>query len=288
MIDFPASPVDGQIFSATNGVVYKWSATYSSWLAQNPTPPLGGTGDFCALQTSAFPTLTTSYATLILTQIYSGNSGLWYNTANGRYTPPAGRYFIDAGVCITVASSSSPGIVLRKNGTVLIEDQGGGSGASTRATAKVFLIVDANGSDWFDIQGLNSGGAPLFVFNMTFQAFPLTGMQGPTGGAPGPVVGDFCATNSATINLTGAQALVAGINTVLNGNSGSYYNTTTNRYTPPAGRYRISFSTAPFNSGGQTGSAIFTIRKNGTVINQQNATTVSQRACSGIAVACTK
>ena len=34
MIDFPASPTDGQLFSAPNGVVYKWSATYSSWLAQ--------------------------------------------------------------------------------------------------------------------------------------------------------------------------------------------------------------------------------------------------------------
>ena len=45
MIDFPASPTDGQIFSATNGVVYKYSTTYTSWLAQNPAPALGGTGD---------------------------------------------------------------------------------------------------------------------------------------------------------------------------------------------------------------------------------------------------
>lgn len=32
-IDFPASPTDGQLFSATNGVVYQWSATFTAWLA---------------------------------------------------------------------------------------------------------------------------------------------------------------------------------------------------------------------------------------------------------------
>ena len=43
-IDFPASPVDQQLFTtAGNGVVYKYSAAYTSWLAQNPAPAIGGT-----------------------------------------------------------------------------------------------------------------------------------------------------------------------------------------------------------------------------------------------------
>jgi len=32
-IDFPASPTDGQLFSAPNGVIYQWSAVFTAWLA---------------------------------------------------------------------------------------------------------------------------------------------------------------------------------------------------------------------------------------------------------------
>jgi hypothetical protein len=41
MIDFPASPTDGQVFNAPNGVAYQYSATYSSWLAQSAAPGVG-------------------------------------------------------------------------------------------------------------------------------------------------------------------------------------------------------------------------------------------------------
>jgi hypothetical protein len=52
MIDFPSAPINGQIFSASNGVTYQYSTTYSAWVAQagsggggtyppSPTPVLG-------------------------------------------------------------------------------------------------------------------------------------------------------------------------------------------------------------------------------------------------------
>jgi hypothetical protein len=41
VIDFPASPTNGQIFNAPNGVAYQYSATYLSWLAQNAAPTGG-------------------------------------------------------------------------------------------------------------------------------------------------------------------------------------------------------------------------------------------------------
>jgi hypothetical protein len=41
VIDFPASPTNGQIFNAPNGVVYQYSTTYLSWLAQSAAPGVG-------------------------------------------------------------------------------------------------------------------------------------------------------------------------------------------------------------------------------------------------------
>jgi hypothetical protein len=41
VIDFPASPTDGQVFNAPNGVAYQYNATYSSWLAQSAAPGVG-------------------------------------------------------------------------------------------------------------------------------------------------------------------------------------------------------------------------------------------------------
>jgi hypothetical protein len=42
-IDFPGSPINGQIFTAPNGIVYQYSTTYGSWLTQvGPAPVLKG------------------------------------------------------------------------------------------------------------------------------------------------------------------------------------------------------------------------------------------------------
>ena len=95
VIDFPASPTDGQIFSATNGVVYKYSAAYTSWLAQNPAPPLGGTGQVTAASSSAQSGMAASTDVQIaFGTVQAGNAGLWWNTSTNRYTPPAGSYFL--------------------------------------------------------------------------------------------------------------------------------------------------------------------------------------------------
>ena len=42
MIDFPNAPADGQIFSAPNGVIYRYSAANTAWLTQSQPQALGG------------------------------------------------------------------------------------------------------------------------------------------------------------------------------------------------------------------------------------------------------
>ena len=272
MIDFPASPTDGQIFSATNGVVYKYSATYTSWLAQNPAPQVGGTGDFA---TAGTPALSTTPQAMIM-PVVNGNSGNWYNPANGRWTPPAGKYHLygavggywNGGNLTTTAS-------LRKNGVTILTNSDSGF-TNAWGFCSVEANVDANGTDYFDLwASVNTAATGSQGY---FGAFPLTGITGPTGSAgppgSGPANSDFCAIASTTVNLTGTAALVIVPSPAIVGNAGGYYNATTGRYTPPAGRYRISIAGSPYNSGGTAGSANLHLRKNGaTILNQVNTTT---------------
>ena len=148
MIDFPASPTDGQVFSATNGVVYKWSATYSSWLAQNPAPPLGGTGDVDVMQTGAWTIPVAGSDTVMpFDTVLVGNAGLWWSTSTNRYTPPAGRYSLQAWAMFSVPAGVSAGIALRKNG---VRTSAGYVQQNTGTVARTLSLnfnetVDANG-----------------------------------------------------------------------------------------------------------------------------------------------
>jgi hypothetical protein len=275
MIDFPASPIDGQVFSATNGVVYKYSATYSSWLAQNPTPPLGGTGDFNALRTTAL-SLTGSPVAYALDSVVSGNAGAWFNAANGRYTPPAGRYCLRGSMNVfnSGGTAGSAQIELRKNGAIALKMTG-----TTASGSAIPLMVeanlDANGSDYFEIWAWTAASAGV-IGDFTFKSFPLTGMQGPTGGAPGPVVGDFCANQTSSFpTLTGTMTTLV-LTQVATGNSGGYYNTTTGRYTPPAGRYLIEGGYSAWASGAAAATFGVALYKNGVqqqVVYDTGATT---------------
>jgi hypothetical protein len=268
MIDFPASPTDGQIFSATNGVVYKYSAAYGSWLSQNPTPPIGGTGDFAAAGT---PAISGTAAPMIM-PVINGNSGGYYNAATGRWTPPAGRYNLYAVVGV-FNSSTSVGITgsLRKNGTAIFTLSVTASAANVWANLPLETQVDANGSDYFEFWALSG---PATASQGYFGGFPLTGVQGPTGGAPGPVVGDFFVQGTGAVWAPPSVATWATAKpaTVLSGNSGAYYNTTTGVYTPPAGRYRL-FAELSFYSSASNMLGQLRWRKNGVAIPNTDTTT---------------
>ena len=275
MIDFPASPTDGQIFSATNGVVYKYSAAYSSWLAQNAAPPLGGTGQVTA-SAASFAMDNSIADRIAFATVIAGNAGLWWNVSTSRYTPPAGSYFLSCNCSVQApaAGNGTVSLYLRKNGAQVGNGITGSGSPQFAVPLTLGEYVDANGTDYFEWWVLGQA-ANMTMLGGMFSAFPLTGMQGPTGGAPGPVVGDFCAISSTTFNLTGTAALVIVPSPAIVGNSGGYYNAATGRYTPPAGRYCLTLTGSPYNSGGTSGSANLQIRKNGVIINQANSTTAS-------------
>ena len=185
-IDFPASPTVGQLATLTNGVTYIWTGTL--WLASGASAG----GDFCANQTSSFPAIPASDGTLILTQVVSGNSPVaYYSTSTGRYTPPAGRYAIQGGYTASGAALQSFTVSVRKNGTVLQIVNDTCAAVAQWGNPSVAVVVDANGTDWFDLQGSSSAGGGGTVGAMYFQAFPISGIKGPPGdpGSPGATGG---------------------------------------------------------------------------------------------------
>src|SRR5580765_1408632 len=244
-IDFPASPATGQLFSAANGVTYRYDGTL--WLVQ--AGPGGSAGDFMATSASGASIIAASPVTLIFANVMTGNSGGWYNVSNGRYTPPAGRYQISAGMAYSAAAASGIWLLPQKNGANIplggqtMQAGSTSSSASLQDSANISFVVDANGTDYFTIQCQAQGATlPSVIAWSYFSAFPLTGMQGPMGPPFGGGTGDFCAilTSGGAFPTTASKLIVP---TILSGNSGGWYNnTTTGRYTPPAGRYYIAAS----------------------------------------------
>jgi hypothetical protein len=253
MIDFPASPSLNQIFTAPTGITYRWTGTL--WIAVGASAG----GDFCAVQTSGFAALTTTTTTLLLNQILSGNSGGWYNPANGRFTPPAGRYCISCGMSARNTTTAYIRVLLRKNGTLIASDEDTTGAAAFSANPKLELTIDANGSDWFDVQADHSAGTSTII-NQSFTAFPISGIQGPPG-PPGSVpTGDFFAGVSSS-GISGSTLILP----VITGNSSGSYNATNGRFTPPAGRYFIFSWAAQALTTGPT-TLTLSLRKNGTAV----------------------
>ena len=179
MLDFPASPSAGQIFVAPNGVTYQWSSTYTAWLPLNVTS--AGVGDFCAYRSSTI-TLPGSYATLLYDTVLSGNSGGWYSTSTGRFTPPAGRYCLYVCFTGTYSAVNTANIALRKNGTIFMTAASTVAGNTYMASAPLTATVDANGTDYFDVVGYSgTAGITSGSGNSFFGAFPISA-AGPAAG----------------------------------------------------------------------------------------------------------
>jgi hypothetical protein len=281
-LDFPASPTNGQVFSAPNGVVYIWSLAYTAWLAQSP-PPV--TGQFAAFRASGL-SLTGSPVVIVPNTVTLGNNGNWYNIATGRYTPPAGGYLINFGCNVYNGGGTNGSTVfeLRKNG-VAIGFAGPSTATGTAVEVEINQLTTADGTDYFEVFGYTAASQGL-LSNVSFQAFQMagsTGVQGPPGSQVGN--GAVMATSTSNAPPGGGTAAVIVFPTVVTGNSGSWLNTTTGRYTPPAGRYHIEAGCSFYSSSGGIYNQTY-IRKNGVaVITSYADTAAANRFCTPYASA---
>src|SRR5262245_45489016 len=180
MIDFPASPTAGQLFVAPNGVTYQWSSTYTAWLPLAVTS--AGVGDFSAIYFGSG--LPATLTTLIFPTVVSGNVGGWYSTSTGRYTPPAGRFFMYSGITGGYSAGATQLIIqLRKNGSVMASASGSATTGQANFVAEPTILyqADANGTDWFDVQVQSTSAASNVSGNCWFGAFPISA-AGPAAG----------------------------------------------------------------------------------------------------------
>lgn len=268
-IDFPASPTNGQYFIAPNNVVYQWQAVPGMWVAVGGT---AGQADFC-VQNSGNITPSTAGAVIgggFFTVPISGNGGGFFNAATGRFTPPAGRYVIYAFAKFVTNSAAALGYVgIAKNGVLASPQFGMTTGGATFSGASPGQVtLDANGTDYFEFWafGQSGGGNVIPAGYATFGAFPVFTTLGRA--MPPAPVGDFMATNSAQINV-GAAVVQAILNNVVTGNTPvAYYNPATGRFTPPAGRWYISFTAGQLGSTAGATLAIAYLRKNGVQMTQ--------------------
>ena len=132
-------------------------------------PPAQG-GDFWA-RSSAGVATPTSLTVVWPNTINTGNSGGWFNPANGRYTPAAGRYFIRAQLWIpSTTAAVGTNIQIRKNGATVLCAAGQVPGnAGWWADPRCDCLVDATGLDYFEM--MVSTGAPQTAF-YDFLAMP--------------------------------------------------------------------------------------------------------------------
>jgi hypothetical protein len=172
-IDFPASPTVGQTFTPANGVTYMWNGTL--WLA---TGGASAGGDFFG---TGAQTIAAGGTVQIPIAVTVGNSGGWYNGANGRFTPPPGRYklFAGSGGMLTSAATIIT-TSLRKNGAVISAPSSSSGGANFWVSTPVEATVDANGTDYFEAYA-NSNNGTSNAGQTWFGAFPISGVQGPPG-----------------------------------------------------------------------------------------------------------
>ena len=235
-IDFPASPTNGQLFTASNNVVYQWQASPGMWIA------IGNVGAQADFHASGSAALSNASTTIIFNQVNTGNSGGWYSTSTGRFTPPQGRYAISAGFSIPPSAVANCQITLRKNGVALpggLTNTSPGA-AGLNAGVTISSEVDFNGLDWVDVQGVLGGTTTGNTTAAWFMAVPVFSALGSQAFPPTPV-GDFMAKNSVAIGV-GAALVKVTMDTIVTGNSGGWYSTSTGRYTPPPGRFYISWT----------------------------------------------
>jgi len=183
MIDFPASPVAGQLFFAGNGIVYQYSSTYTSWVAISASAPQDGSFTAVSSAGAQFaPSVINTWETANPLTIQSGNAGGWYNSATGVFTPPAGRYFL-WGLCSFNSSASNMlgQMRWRKNGAIIGNQADmNTAGANLYATVTDHVIVDANGTDTFDCQ--IQSNVLMSNASGSIGAFPINQAVVPIGG----------------------------------------------------------------------------------------------------------
>jgi hypothetical protein len=115
---------------------------------------------FLAHKNGTNQTFPTGAATKVTYGTAEINVGAHYDTTDSRFTPPAGKYRLSAASGMQLAGSAGglPPIEIRKNGVLVRRGYGFGGGGYF-CHAAVTCIVEANGTDYFEVFETGTTGA---------------------------------------------------------------------------------------------------------------------------------
>lgn len=110
----------------------------------------------------------------VFPSVSEGNAGSWLNTANGKWTPPAGRYYVGStiGVQAPIGGNGTWTMKIRKNGSTVINGESGSGSAQFSIPITLFNFVTLNGTDYIEILA-NHGTAGMSIQGGSFTAFKL-------------------------------------------------------------------------------------------------------------------
>lgn len=89
--------------------------------------------------------------------------GGYYDAPNSKFTPPAGKYIVDAGALFTanVVDQSLYRVAIYKNGTIFRSS--GESASGTTSLVQISVVVTANGTDYFEAYVYGAGAGAKTV-----------------------------------------------------------------------------------------------------------------------------
>jgi microcystin-dependent protein len=176
----------------------------TAWVRANVASP---GGDFMAKNNAGFVVPQNVWTTIVWDTVVTGNSGGWYSTSTGRFTPPAGRYLIRSSVIMgSSANATTLNYILRKNGTQIAQGGQVPGTANWYGDPEVEVLIDANGTDWFDVQATGNATNITSTANSgVFMAFPISGIKG-LQGDPGVAGGGGDVPVGSVLDYAGTTA----------------------------------------------------------------------------------
>jgi hypothetical protein len=220
-IDFPASPGDGQLFSAGNGMTYQYKASQTLWV---PLSAIGQTLAVPAFQ--AFINNAVVWATGSITKVTSFltptvNVGNYWDSVNSRWIPPAGTYVISGQGQISPGATAGLTLYLYKNGVQYAQSWEVSAAAGYTSSPNFSVVVQANGTDYFELWAIASGGQTINTLGSFFSAYGVTlAMGNGAGGTPTGVIQFINGKSGAFQSVTGAAAIPQGQTTPMTTSQG--------------------------------------------------------------------
>jgi hypothetical protein len=173
MIDFPASPIDGQLFSGSNGVLYKYSSTHTAWLSS--TANISNIGSAFSGQLTANQAVGSASTVTVAgyTEYYDNENT--FNPATGVWTPTTGGvYRVSGFAAMSAGAACSVQLLVRGGGVDLAGCDSTIGGASLSISMSFSTVFRLNAGTALDLRARTVSPVAATILSAQFTGFNAT------------------------------------------------------------------------------------------------------------------